>query len=139
MKRGLGAEIYAFCEMAEHVGVVMEFYATSGCEPLSFVGFEDSNNLHSHLSSRKVVPGKYPAQHFWAIQDGLTEADPADGQMSVFCGSSVRANGMSNPADGLTKHRSDLAPLLVKLMKRGFHVEERRSLEPLPGAVPPAD
>ena len=66
-------------------------------------GLKDCETLFTHLQNKKLIAGKFPVRHFLATQQaiGLEEL-----------GNVYWLPGLGNPADGLTKIKSDLAPRL---------------------------
>ena len=85
------------------MAMAMGSFTIFGSGVLPMVGFEDCDSLFAHRPSRKLVTGKYSVRHFLAIQDVLNR-----GLLSNV----LWIRGPFDPADGMTKHKSDLAPLL---------------------------
>ena len=72
-------------------------------------GFEGCESLFTHLRGKKISAEKFSVRHFAAIQ-------PALGTHEL--GNSPRLQGLGNPADGLTRSKSDMA-LLLRVMESG--------------------
>ena len=74
--------------------------------PHGLVGMEDCESLFTHLGNRKMVTEKYLVRHFLSIQQFLE-----DGELeNVYW-----IHGAENPADGLTKLRSEMGPIMTLL------------------------
>ena len=88
------------------------------------VGMEDCDSLFAHLENRKMVTGKYVARHFLSIQQFIKEGE---------LGNVYWLPGTENPADGHTKIKSEMGPILALLetgrCQPGF-------LRPLKGLAP---
>ena len=104
VKRSLGGEVYAYSEMADHVSLLREFYAHFLDLPLGLVGSEDCERPFTHLKNKKIITEKSRVRHFLATQ----QASETKGPGNVFW-----LPGLRNPADGLSKTESDMAPLFV--------------------------
>ena len=83
------------------------------------VGREDCNSLFTHFKNKKVAADKFLVRHFLAIQQA-TELRELD---NVYC-----VPGPGNPADGLTKTNSDLAPRLRRLESGSYNPGPLRTL-----------
>ena len=98
VKSSLGAEVYAFSEMIDHMALLREF-----SEPFS-------------RTSPALV------RHFLSIQQFLE-----DGELeNVYW-----IPGTENPADGLTKLRSEMGPIMALLETGRFQPGLLRSLKGL--------
>ena len=83
----------------------------------------DCESLTTHLKTEKMIAEEYAERHFLSTQQAFGE-----GEMdNVF-----RVPGTENPADGLTKVRSDMEPLLRLLESGHFYPG---SLRPLKGVA----
>ena len=63
----------------------------------------ETESSFTHLRTKKMVAGKYPARHFLSTQQASGEGELGD----IFL-----LPGAENPVGGLTNVRSDMAPLL---------------------------
>ena len=103
VKSSLGGEVYAFSEMVDHMALIREFYTPFvGLSP-GMVGLEDCESLFSHLRTKRMITEKYLVRHFLSIQQSLdnNELD------NIYW-----LPGTENPADGMTKVRSEMPPML---------------------------
>ena len=75
------------------------------------VGLEGCESLSTHSKKKKMIAEKFSARRFLAIQQA-TEIQRLDNAYWI--------PGRENPADGLTKLRSDLLPLL-RLIESGTY------------------
>ena len=111
VKSSLGGEVYAFSEMLDYMAMLREFYGNfSGLRP-GLVGLEDCESLFTHLKKSKMVTEKFLARHFLSIQQALEQKE-LDNVYWI--------PGKGNPADGLTKLRSEILPLL-RLLESGAY------------------
>ena len=111
IKSSLGGEVYAFSEMLDHMSMLREYYGHfAGSKPGMF-GLEDCESLFTHLKKSKSITGKFLVRHFMSIQQALEEQE----LNNVFW-----IPGKENPADGLTKMRSEILPLL-RLLESGTY------------------
>ena len=122
VKSSLGGEVYAFSEMIDHVALLREFYAPFSHISPGMVGMEDCESLFTHLKNRKMVTEKYLARHFLSIQQFLE-----DGEL----GNVYWLPGTENPADGLTKLRSEMGPIMALLETGNFRPGILRPLKGL--------
>ena len=95
--------MYSSFKMVEHAALLREFYAP--CADLSpgMVRIGDCESLFTHLKKKHLPLETHLASHFSSIQ-------PATEQGELE--SAFWLPGRGNPAGGLTKSKSDLAPLL---------------------------
>ena len=63
---------------------------------------EDCEGLLTHLGNRKMVTEKYLARHFLSIQQFIEEGE---------LNNAYWLPGTENPADGLTKIKSEMGPI----------------------------
>ena len=111
VKSSLGGEIYAFSEMLDHMSMPREFYGHfAGLFP-GLVGLEDCESLFTHLKKCKMIAEKFLVRHFLSNRQAIEEQELGD----VYW-----IPGKENPADGLTKLRSEPAPLL-RLLESGSY------------------
>ena len=112
-------EVYAFSEMIDHMALIREFYAPFvGLSP-GMVGMEDCESLFSHLRNKKMVTEKYLIRHFLSIQQALEDGDLEN----VYW-----LPGTENPADGMTKVKSEMLPILSLLEHGEFRPGTLRQL-----------
>ena len=92
--------------MIDHMALAREFYAPfSGVSP-GAVGMETCESLLTHLKNRKLITEKYSVRHFLSIQQFVE-----DGELDNVSW----LPGVENLADGLTKLKSDMGPILSLL------------------------
>ena len=72
----------------------------------------DGEILSTHLKTNKMIAEKYSARHFLRTQQAFGQG---------YLGNEYSAPGPENPADCLTKVRSDAAPLLRPLESGHFN------------------
>ena len=111
VKSSIGIEVYALSEMVDHMPLSKDF-----CGPFWGMGpglgaLEDCGSLFSHFKTKKMIAEKFLVRHFLSIQRALGNGD-AEGECWL--------PGTENPADGLTKVRSDMVPLLRLLESGAF-------------------
>ena len=111
VKSSLGGEIFALNEMWDHVGMISEFFAALGREKIRFFGLIDCESLLSHLRTGRFGTEKVLTRHFRSILDALVSRD---------LGNVAWIPDTGNPADGLTKAKSELGPLF-HLLDTGTH------------------
>ena len=102
VKSRLGGEAHAFSETIAHMALSREFYAPFSRISPGMVGMEDCGSLFAHLENQGMVTDKYLVRRFLPIQQFIE-----DGEME-------NANwlpGVENPADGLTKIKSEMGPI----------------------------
>ena len=101
-----GGEAYAFSEMIDHMALLREFYGPVSRISPGLVGTEDCESLFTHLGNREMVTEKFLFHHFLSVQQFLE-----DGELeNVYW-----IPGTENPADGLTKLKSEMGPILALL------------------------
>ena len=86
------------------------------------VGMEDCESLFTHLKNRKMVTEKYLARHLLNIQQCIE-----DGELE----NAYWLPGAENPADGLTKIKSEMGPILSLLETGRFQPGFLRPLKGL--------
>ena len=109
VKSSLGGEAYAFSELLDHMSILRGFYGYFTDVFSGMVGLEDCESLFADLKKKKLITEKFPDRHFLAIQQAI-EIQELDNVYWI--------PGRENPADGLTKLRSGMLPLL-RLMESG--------------------
>ena len=67
------------------------------------VGLEDCESLFSHLRTKEMITEKYLARHFLSIQQSLDNKELDN----IYW-----LPGTENPADGMTKMKSEMSPML---------------------------
>ena len=75
------------------------------------MGLEDSEGLFTHLKKNKLITEKFSARHFLAMQQAID----IQGLRNVYW-----IPAREDPADGLTKLRREVPPLL-RLMETGAY------------------
>ena len=112
MKSSLGGEVYAFSEMVDHMALIRELYTPFvGLSP-GMAGSEDCESLFNHLRAKKMVTEKYLLRHFLCIQQSLEDKELDN----IYW-----LPGTENPADGMTKMKSEMSPMLNLLEFGEFH------------------
>ena len=114
--------MYAFSEMIDHMALLREFYAPFSRMSPGLVAMEDFESLFTHLKNKKMVTEKYLVRHFLSIQQFIEEGDLDN----VYW-----LPGTENPADGLTKSRSEMGPILALLETGRFQPGLLRPLKGL--------
>ena len=91
--------------------MLREFYGNFAGSKPGLIGLEDCESLFTHLKESKSITEKFLVRHLMSIQRALVEKE----LNNVFW-----IPGKENPADGLTKLRSDILPLtrLLVSLKR---------------------
>ena len=117
-----GGGVYASAEMIDHMALLREFYAPFSRMPPGLVGMEDCDILFTHLENRKMITDKYLARHFLSIQQFIEEGE-LDNVYWI--------PGTANPADALTKIKSDMGPILALLEAGRFQPGLPRPLKGL--------
>ena len=105
------------------MALIREFFTLFvGVSP-GMVGLEDCESLFSHLRTKKMITEKYLVRHFLSIQQSRdnNELD------NIYW-----LPGTENPADGMTKVRSEMPPMLHLLEYGVFYPG---LLRPLKGAM----
>ena len=118
----LGGEVFAFREMLDHMTLLKEFYGPFSRVSSGLVGMEDCESLFTHLKNREVLIEKYLVRHFLGIQQSLEEGELENAYWIP---------GTENPADGLTKLRSEMGPILALLETGSFQPGVLRPLKEL--------
>ena len=119
VKSSLGGEVYAFSEMLDHMTLLQGFYAPFAKVSPGMVGMVDCESLSTHLKNRKMITEKYLVRRFLSIQQFLEEEELDN----VFW-----LPGVGNPADSLTKIKSEMGPILTLLESGCFHPGALRPL-----------
>ena len=94
----------------EHVAILRKFYSPFVNLSPGIAGSEGCENPLTQLKTMRLIAEKYLARNFLSIQLALGQEDLDN----VY-----RRPGAENAAGGLTKEKSDLAPLL-RLLQVGF-------------------
>ena len=89
--------------MVDHAALIRDFPEPSEGLELARAGWEHCDSLVTHTRAEEMITGKYLARRFLS-----TQRVPHLGES----GSISSMPGAENPAGGLTKVRSDVAPLL---------------------------
>ena len=111
VRSSLGGEVYTFSAKWGHMSILREFYGHFTDVYPGMAGLEDCESLFAHLKKNKVIAEKFRARHFLARQQAI-EIQELDNVHWI--------PGRVNPADGLTKLRNALLPLL-RLMDSGSY------------------
>ena len=114
--------MYAFSEMIGHMTLLREFYGPFSRISPGLVGMEDCESPSTHLKNKNVITEKYLVRHFLSIQQSLD-----DGELE----NAYWIPGTENPADGLTKLRSEMGPILALLETGRFQPGLLRPLKGL--------
>ena len=102
----------ASSKMMEHAAFLRKFYSPFVNLSPGIAGSEDCENLLAQLKTMRMIAEKYLARNFLSIQLALGQEDLDN----VY-----RRPDAENAADGLTKEKSDLAPLLRLLRAGSFY------------------
>ena len=123
MRNSLGGEVHALCEMAGRILLLKDFFGPFWGVSPGLVGLEDCESLFTHLTTKKMNAEKYLVRHSRIIQQASGGGDLEH---------AFWFPGTENPADGLTRERSDMAPFLSLLESGRLNPA---SLRPLKGAA----
>ena len=93
------------------MALLREFYAPSSRISPGLVGVEDCESLFTHLENRKMVAEKYLVRRFLSTQQFIE-----GGELN----NAYWLPGVGNPADGLTKIKSEMGPILPLLENGRF-------------------
>ena len=104
------------------MALLRDFYAPFAHLSPGMVGMEDCESLFTHLKNRKMVTEKYLIRHFLSIQQFVE-----DGELDNI----YWIPGAENPADGLTKIKSEMGPISSLLETGGFQPGLLRPLKGL--------
>ena len=109
------------------MALIREFYTPFvGLSP-GMVGLEDCESLFSHLRTKRMITEKYLVRHFLGIQQSLDHGELDN----IFW-----LPGTENPADGMTKVKSDMPPMLRLLEHGEFHPGLLRPLKGVSSSEP---
>ena len=98
--------------MVDHMALIREFYTPFvGLSP-GMVGLEDCESLFSHFRTKKMITEKYLVRHFLSIQQSLENKELDN----IYW-----LPGTGNPADGVTRMKSAMSPMLNLLEFGEFH------------------
>ena len=100
-KTSVGGDVYASSELMDHVALLRELYASFADLSPGLVGLEVRESLFAYVDTARVITEKHPPRHSLSTQRSLGQGDLD----TVYW-----LPGPEDPADGLTKERSDLAP-----------------------------
>ena len=89
--------------MAGHMSLLQDCYGLLGGLKPGMAGSGNCESLFTLLKTNKMIAERYLARHFSSAQQALEEGDLED---------AFWLPGTENPADSLTKVRSEMAPLL---------------------------
>ena len=84
------------------MALLRKFYAPSPRMSPGLVGMEACESLFTHLKRQKMVAGKYLVRHFLSIQQFIEDEE---------LDNAYWLPGTENPADGLTKTKSEMGPI----------------------------
>ena len=101
------------------MSLLRDVFAPYGGLGPRMAGLEDCGSLFSHRRTENVIAANYLVSHLLRIRQASVQGGPGD----VFL--LPRAD---NPADGLTRVRGDMAPLLRILGSRRLHLGSSRPL-----------
>ena len=119
-KSSPGSEVYALSEMVDHMLLLVDTFGPfEGSNP-GVVGLEDCESLFTHPKTKKMVAEKCLVRRFLSIQEALEEGDLENAYWLP---------GTEPSADGPTKVRSDMVPLLRLLESGGFCPGQLRPLK----------
>ena len=94
------------------MALIREFYTPLvGLSP-GTAGLEDCESLFSHLRTKRMITEKYLVRHFLSIQQSLDNKELDN----IYW-----LPGTENPADGMTKVKSEMPPMLHLLEFGEFH------------------
>ena len=102
VKGSLGGEAYAVGGVTGHMATLREFFAPFADVPPGVAGSGDCESLSIHLN-RRMISGNYLARLFPSAETAILQGELTN---------SFWRPGQENPADGLTKSRYVLVPLL---------------------------
>ena len=103
VKSSWGREIFALSDMWGHMDMINEFYVALRHEKLRLYGLIDCGSLLYTLRTGRLGAGGFLTRHFRSITDAMEAGDP---------GYVAWIPGTENPADGLTRVKSEIGPLL---------------------------
>ena len=101
-----GGEAYASGEMIDHTALLREYYAPFSRMSPGIVGMEDCESHFTPLKNRKMITGKYLVRDFLSTKQFIEEGE---------LDNAYWLPGTENPADGLTKIKSEMGPILALL------------------------
>ena len=111
----MGGKVCVLSGMVDHAALIRVFYEPFEALSPGMVGLEDCKIQRTHLKPRRTITEKYLARHVLRNKQALEQ-----GESDNIC----RLPGVGNPAGGLTKVRTDMAPL--------FHLPESGKSSPDP-------
>ena len=117
VKSSLGAEVYALSDMVDHMSTLRDFYEHFMDVSPGIVGPEDCRSCFTRCENATTVTEKVSARRLLAIQEALETQD---------LGNVNWLPGLGNPANGMAKTKSGMAPLL-RLLRPGAYT---------PGSLP---
>ena len=103
VKSSIGGDVYAPGEMDAHVTLLREIYEHVVELSPDKIYFEDRESLLARLRPKANVTEKFPIRHFLAIHQSLEMEEFENARWRPGCG---------DPADGFTKTKRDMVPLL---------------------------
>ena len=112
MAISLGGEVYRLSEMVGHMLLLEDSYGPFGGVNPGAVGLEDCGSLFTHLKTKKMIAEEHLVRRFRRIQQALGGGDLENAYWLP---------GTEDPADGLTKVRRDMVPLLRLLGSGQFY------------------
>ena len=112
--------MYAFSEMVDRMSPLRDSHGHfMGMSP-GLVGLEYCEKLFTHLRNKKPAAGKFLVRYFLTIRQALETQE---------LGNVYSLPGLGGPADGLTKTRRDIVPLLRRLEPGAYTPGALRPLE----------
>ena len=120
VKSSLGGAGYARSEMADQMSLLRDFYAPLEALGQGMLGLQDCESLCTHPTTKKKITEKHLVRHFLRTQQALGQGELDN----VYWLPSTE-----NPAEGLTRVRSDTAPLPKKLESGRLNPGSFRPLE----------
>ena len=108
-KSGLGGEVCALSEMAEHMSLPKDFFAPSDVLGPGMVGLRNCGSPSAHLETQKAIAEGYRVPHFLSTQQASGRGELND---------AYTLPGVGNTVGGATEVRSHVVPLLRLLGSR---------------------
>ena len=122
LSRAASGEVYAYSEMIDHMALLREFYVSFSRISPSLVAMQDCDSLLTHPKNLKMITEKYLVCHFLSIQLLIEEGE---------LDNAYWLSATENPADGLTKIKSEMGPISSPLESGRFQPGLLRALKGL--------